>query len=300
MLSDEILEKYRTAGHIASEVRTSVPSIVTPGRPVIEICESIENMIRSRGAVPAFPCNVSVNEVAAHYSSPPGDQFTIPPHSLVKVDIGVSVEGYIADTATTVCLNTEYEGMVLAVEKALSQAIKTIRPNIKTTQVGEVIQKTITQYGFKPIWNLSGHQMRRYVVHTGKSIPNVARFTVSKIQEDEIYAVEPFLTLSHGSGEVRGTREAYIFRLQRTKRTRKSDIKRLQEFIQRKFRSMPFSQRWFSELGRKDDWLPTFNEMLRNRSISGYPPLVERKNLVVAQAEHTVIVTKEGCLVTTL
>jgi methionyl aminopeptidase len=300
LLSDEILEKYRAAGCIASEVRTHVPSIVTSGRPIIEICDSIENLIRSRGATPAFPCNVSVNEVAAHYSSPPGDQSTIPPDSLVKVDIGVSVEGYIADTATTVCLNPEYEGMVLAVEKALSQAIKTIRPNIKTTQVGEVIQKTITQYGFKPIWNLSGHQMRRYVVHTGKSIPNVARFTVSKIQEDEVYAVEPFLTFSHGSGEVRGTREAYIFRLQRAKRTRKSDVKHLQEFIQQEFQSLPFSQRWFSELGRKDDWLPAFNELLRNRSITGYPPLVERKNLIVAQAEHTVIVTNKGCLVTTL
>ncbi len=295
-----MLKNYLIAGRIASEVRTQTPSIVTSGRPIIEICEEVENLIRSRGAVPAFPCNVSVNEVAAHYSSPPEDQSTIPPKSLVKVDIGVSVNGYIADTATTVCLSTEYEGMVLAVEKALSHAIKAIRPNIKTTQVGDVIQKTIAQYGFKPIWNLSGHQMRRYVVHTGKSIPNVARFTVSKIQEDEVYAVEPFLTLPHGSGEVRGIREAYIFRLNRAKRTRKSEVQSLQEFIKQQFRSMPFSQRWFFELGRKEDWLPAFNELLRNRSITGYPPLVERNNQIVAQAEHTVIVTSEGCLVTTL
>lgn len=300
MLSDEILNNYKTAGRIASEVRSHVSSIVTSGRPVIEICDSIENLIRSRGATPAFPCNVSVNEVAAHYSSPPGDQFTIPPDSLVKVDIGVSVDGYIADTATTVCLNSEYEGMVLAVEKALSQAVKTIRPNIKTTQVGQVIQQTITQYGFKPIWNLSGHQMRRYIVHTGKSIPNVARFTVSRIQEDEVYAIEPFLTFSHGSGEVRGTREAHIFRLQRVKRTRNAKVKLLQEFIQQKFRSMPFSQRWFTEFGQQDEWLPAFNELLRNHSITGYPPLVERKNQIVAQAEHTVIVTEDGCLITTL
>jgi methionyl aminopeptidase len=299
LLSDEILKNYKTAGRIASEVRSQVASIVTSGKPVIEICESIERLIKSKGAAPAFPCNVSVNEVAAHYSSPPGDLFTIPPSSLVKVDIGVSVDGYIADTATTVCLNTEYEGMVLAVEKALSQAIKTIRPNIKTTQVGEVIQQTITQYGFKPIWNLSGHQMRRYVVHTGKSIPNVSRFTVSKIQEDEVYAVEPFLTCSHGSGEVRGTRDAYIFRLQRVKRTRNTKVKRLQDFIQQKFRSMPFSQRWFTDL-ELDEWLPAFNELVHNRSITGYPPLVERKNQIVAQAEHTVIVTEDGCLVTTL
>lgn len=298
MLSDEILNNYKTAGRIASEVRSHVSSIVTAGRPVIEICESVESLIRSRGGTPAFPCNVSVNEVAAHYSSPPGDQFTIPPGSLVKVDIGVSVDGYIADTAITVCLNTEYEGMVLAVEKALSQAIKTIRPNIKTTQVGKVIQQTISQYGFKPIWNLSGHQMRRYIVHTGKSIPNVARFTVSKIQEDEVYAIEPFLTFSHGSGEVRGTREAYIFRLQRARRAGNPQVRHLQEFIQQKFRSMPFSQRWFTEF-ELDDWLPAFNELLRNRSITGYPPLVERKNQIVAQAEHTVIITEDGCLVTT-
>ena len=102
ILSDDALEKYRIAGRIAREVREAMKSFVREGMQIIEVCERAETLIQDKGAQPAFPCNVSVNEVAAHYTSPPRDRSIIPKNSIVKIDVGAHIDGYIADTAVAI------------------------------------------------------------------------------------------------------------------------------------------------------------------------------------------------------
>ena len=108
-LPEEIVQKYRQAGRIAAEVREFMKRTVSEGMPIIDVCEKTEALVHQKGGKPAFPCNVSINELAAHYTSPPRDDKKVPPGSLAKIDIGVHVDGYIADTAVTVCFNREYE-----------------------------------------------------------------------------------------------------------------------------------------------------------------------------------------------
>ena len=299
-MSEDALRKYMKAGSIASKVRDKARHLVSEGRFIIDICTTVEKTIKKLGGKPAFPCNICVNDIAAHYSSPPEDKKKIPKDAVVKIDVGVHVDGYIADTATTVSLNSEYDAMVFAAEKALNNAIKVIQPNVKTTKVGEVIKKTVENYGFKPIWNLSGHQINRYVLHTGKSIPNVPRFSISKIKKGEVYAVEPFLTLSSGSGEVRGRNESYIFRCHKSKKTQNPTAMKLLRKIYNEFCSLPFSQRWLTGYLPPVDLNQVFTELVSKKILSAYPVLVEKNHKIVAQAEHTVIVTEKGNLVTTL
>jgi methionyl aminopeptidase len=263
------------------------------------MCEWIEEAIRVKGGTPAFPCNICVNEIAAHYSSPIRDASIVPESAIVKVDIGVHVDGYLADTATTVSLTPQCEALVYVINEALEQAIKVIRPGVKTNRIGEVIQKTIENHGFKPIWNLSGHQMYRYVLHSGKSIPNVQNFSIAKLKEGEIFAIEPFLTLASGRGEVQNGSESYIYRFQKERRINNSDAKKLQSRIKKDFKTLPFSKRWLIEQMPEGRFQSAFNELMRVKSITNYPVLVEISGKPVAQAEHTVIVTKDGCLVTT-
>ncbi len=272
---------------------------MTPGIPILEICERVERSIRRKGGQPAFPCNVCVNEVAAHYSSPPQDQRTVPPGALVKIDLGVHVDGYIADTATTVALNPEDEGMVYAIEKALTQVIDVIRPNVQTRWLGETAAKTIEQYGFKPIWNLTGHQMTRFVLHAGKSISSVPRFAMARLKLDEVFAVEPFLTRPSGAGEVQGVEEAYILHYHRSRHPRSSHAQELLQAIETNYRYFPFSSRWLTDVLPPDALASAIQELVANRSISAYPVLVEKARQAVAQAEHTLIVTETGCVVTT-
>ena len=183
MIDKDVLEKYRQAGEIAAEVREEMRRYVKEGMRIIEICEKAESLIEKKGGKPAFPCNISVNEIAAHYTSPPGDERIIPKGAVVKIDIGVHIDGYIADTATTVSFNPQYRELVKTAEEALNKGIEYVRAGASSSGFGALIQKTIVERGFKPISNLTGHSIGRYLIHSGKSLPNVPHLFGFKFKE---------------------------------------------------------------------------------------------------------------------
>ncbi len=295
----EALKKYRRAGKTVAEVREKAREIVYEGMPIVDLCEKVEALIREKGCKPAFPCNVSVNEVAAHYSSPPQDKRTIPEGALVKIDLGAHVDGYIADSAVTVCFNPEYENLVYAANRALEKAVETLRPGLSMPQFGSVIQSTIESYGLKPISNLTGHQIGRYLIHTGKSLPNVSHFSLKKINVGEVYGVEPFVTVPDAAGKVKGSSEAFIFRFVKHKSLRNPASKRLLNYISKNFRTLPFSERWLQGLMSRDNYKTAFSELLSTKSLTSYPVFVETSGKPVAQAEHTVLITEDGCTILT-
>jgi len=296
---EETFQKYQRAGKIAAEVREEVKRTLREGIPIIDVCENVESMIRKKGGKPAFPCNVSINEVAAHYTSPPGDSRTIPENSLVKVDIGVHLDGYIADTATTVCFDPEYENLVRTAEEALEKAVEIIRPGLSMSQFGSTIQKTIKTRGFKPVSNLTGHQIGRYLVHTQKPLPNVSHFSTTRVDEGEVYGVEPFITLPKAAGKVNSGSEAYIFRLWKHKSLKNPYAMQLLNYIRKNFRTLPFTERWLQRCIPQDRYKDAFSELLSSKSLMSYPVFTEASGKPVAQAEHTVLVVRDGCIVLT-
>jgi len=298
-LFSEIIQKHRQAGKIASEVRELMKRTVTEGMPLISICEKTEGLIHQKGGKPAFPCNVSVNEVAAHYTSPPNDKRAVPPRSLVKIDIGVHVDGYIADTAVTVCFNREYDNLVVAAEDALNTGVKTIRAGLFTSQFGSTIQRTIESHGLRPVANLTGHQVARYLIHAGRSLPNVSHISTNRVTANEVYAIEPFVTLKNAAGKVAGGKETYIFRFVKQRTLRNEYSKRLCGFITENFRTLPFAERWLLDVVPQDKHKAAFSELLSSKTLMAYPVFVEVSGKPVAQAEHSVLVTKDGCEVLT-
>jgi len=298
-IPEEILQKYQQAGKIAGEVREEARKTVREGMPIIDLCEKIESLIKKKGGKPAFPCNVSVNEIAAHYTSPPQDKRVIPENSLVKVDIGVHVDGYIADTAVTVCFNPEYEGLVRTAEEALERATEILRPGLSTSRFGSTIQKVIKTRGFKPISNLTGHLIGRYVIHAGKSLPNVFHVSTSKVNAGEIYGVEPFVTVAEAVGKVQSGKEAHIFRFSKPKSLRNPYAKQLLNYIKENFKTLPFTERWLQGCVPPSRHKDAFSELLSSKALMSYPVFVETSRKPVAQAEHTVLLVKDGCIVLT-
>ncbi len=296
---EEDLQKYRRAGKIAREVREEIKRTVKEGMPIIDVCEKVEELTRKKGGKPAFPCNVSVNEVAAHYTSPPKDKQTIPERSIVKVDIGVHVDGYIADTATSVCFDPEYVDMVSTAEEALEKAVELLRPGLSITRFGSAIQKTIKTRGFKPVSNLTGHLIRRYIIHAGKSLPNVLSLSASRIKEGEVYGVEPFVTVVDAAGRVENLREAHIFRYAKHKSLKDPYAKQILNYIRKNFLTLPFTERWLSRFSSSDGYKNAFSELLSSKAVVGYPVFVEASKKLVAQAEHTIMIVKDGCAVLT-
>ncbi len=296
---EEDFQKHRRAGKIAAEVREEVKRTLREGMPIIDICEKVESMIRSKGGKPAFPCNVSVNEIAAHYTSPPGDRREIPENSLVKVDIGVHMDGYIADTAVTVCFVPQYESLVRAAEEALEKAVEILRPGLSVSRFGSTIQKTIKVRGFKPISNLTGHLIGRYLIHAGKSLPNVSHLSIARVKEGEVYGVEPFTTLPKAAGKVKSGSEAHIFRISKHKSLKNPYAKQLLSHIRKNFRTLPFTERWLQGCVPRDRYKEAFSELLSSKSLMRYPVFAEASGKPVAQAEHTIMVVRDGCVVLT-
>jgi methionyl aminopeptidase len=296
---EETLKKFRQSGKILRETREEMKLFVKENMPIIEVCEKAENLIRSKGGKPAFPCNVSVNEVAAHYTSPPGDTRRIPEKSVVKVDIGVHVDGYVTDTAFTACFNPEHKRMAETAELALKTAVDNIHGDMAVGKIGGLIENAIKNRGFKPISNLTGHSVGRYLIHAGTSIPNVSQLSLTKVRAGDIFAIEPFVTLPDAEGRVEDGTEMTIFRFVKPKPLTSSYSKQLSKYIEKNFKTLPFAERWLKGVLPKEKHTEAFKELLKSKTLTSYPVFVEASGKPVTQAEHTVLITNEGCEVLT-
>lgn len=297
--NEEEIEKFKSAGKIVRETKAEMKRFVREGMPIIEVCEKAESLIREKGGKPAFPCNVSINEIAAHYTSPPNDHKIIPEKAIVKVDVGAHVDGYVADSEITICFDPEYASMDETAEQALETAVDSIHSEMFTSKLGSIIENAIKSRGFKPISNLTGHQVGRYLVHAGTSLPNVSHTSLSKIKLGNIYAVEPFVTLPNAAGRVENSEETTIFRFLRSGRLKNPYAKRLLKYIEESFRTLPFAERWLQGTIPREHYQEAFQELLSSRCLMSYPVFIEASRKPVAQAEHTLLITEDGCVVLT-
>ena len=267
----EELEKFRLSGKILRETREEMRTQVKENMPIIDVCEKVEGLICSKGGKPAFPCNVSINEVAAHYTSPPRDEAKIPEGCTVKVDLGVHVDGYVTDTAFTVSFNSEGRSMANTAEQALKTALENIHGEMALGKIGSLIEMSIKNRGFKPISNLTGHSVGRYLIHAGLSIPNVAQVSISKVKTGEVYAIEPFVTLPEAIGRVDDSPQVTIYRLLKTKSVKSESAKKLLKYIEANFRTLPFAERWLIGVVNNEQHKTAFKELLASKAVMGYP-----------------------------
>ncbi|AHC51747.1 methionine aminopeptidase [Sulfolobus acidocaldarius SUSAZ] len=289
---DEI-ELLRRAGKIASKARDFGAKMIKPGVKVIDVCNAVEKIIEEEGAKPAFPCNLSINVEAAHYSPIINDTKIIPENAVVKLDIGAHINGYITDTAVTVSLDPKYDKLVEASREALQAAIRTIRNGVDIGEIGRHIERTIKSYGFKPIRNLGGHLIRRYELHAGIFIPNVYGRGLGKIMEGNTYAIEPFAT--DGEGYVIEGKEVTIYSIKNLNtKSLTEEEKKFLTSIYEKVNMVPFSERWLSNMdGNPDKVREMLKILTRKGALRSYPVLLEAKKGTVAQFEHTVLVLKD-------
>ncbi|MCK5046064.1 MAG: type II methionyl aminopeptidase [Candidatus Heimdallarchaeota archaeon] len=293
------LEFYLKAGEIAIAVKKLLRSKVKVGASVLEICEAGEAKIKALGGLWAFPLNISINNVAAHYSAQPDDDLVIRKGDIVKVDCGVHIDGYIADTAFTVSFGTGHKDLIKASEEATKAAIDLIRPGISTDRIGNEIEDIIRSYDFRPIRELGGHQLDQNLLHGPIMIPNVKGTKGIKLEENQAYALETFAT--SGTGRLLRTEtKCYIFQLNPIPIPLRLDsAKRARKVILSNYSNFPFTTRWIA----KELTTPTAKIALRyladKAQIKRYPVLSDVKDSLVSQSEHTVFLTGNNRIVTT-
>ncbi|MFB6295980.1 MAG: type II methionyl aminopeptidase [Halobacteriales archaeon] len=290
-LTGEEYEKCREAGEILATVLEEASDRIEVGANLLDVAAFAEERTRELGGEVAFPTNISVDEEASHATPGRDDDETFG-EDLVCLDVGVHVDGYIADAATTVDLRGVPD-LVEASEAALDAALDAVEAGVHTGEVGAAIEDAIDEYGYNPIVNLSGHGLAHYDAHTDPNIPNRAVSSGVELEAGMVLAIEPFATT--GSGKVGEGAEEEIYELLDPKRVRNRRARQLQDTIEEDFGELPFAARWLDS--RRAEM--ALQNLKQADALRGYPVLKESDGELVSQAEHTVIVTEDGCEITT-
>ena len=291
-------QKILEAGKIASQIRQFAKTIVKKDVSLLEIAEKIEAKIIELKGKPAFPVNTSINEIAAHYTPSHDDETKA--SGLLKIDFGVHIDGFVADTAMSFDLENSEENkkLIEASQEALNKILKKIKPKITTSEIGKTIQETIESKGFIPIINLSGHSIEKYELHSGITIPNVIDSKNIELEEG-LYAIEPFATLSSAGGKVNDGKPSGIYSFIQRKPVRSPNARKILDFIEKEYSTLPFCSRWIIKRFGAASIL-ALRELENSGSLHQFNQLVESTKNKVSQAEHTILIEKGNVIVTTI
>lgn len=293
-----MLESFRKAGKIAGKVAQDSKMLINPGETLTDVAESVEKMIFESGAMPGFPCNISINDTAAHYTPEIGAEAVLGEKDIVKIDLGVVVDGCIGDMAYTVDLSGEQPKLLEASQEALNTAIASIKPGVTNGSIGALIEKEITSRGFKPIENLTGHKIEPFALHAGESIPNTSSNESYVFQEGDVFAIEPFAT--NGTGRVADSSQVEIFSVQAEGKLRMRASRELLNRLVQRYFTLPFAERWLiADFNSRLMLSAALKELLNSGCLHPYPVLKEVGKGLVGQFEHTVIIEHDGASVIT-
>ncbi len=295
-MTPQEIEKIKKAGAIASEARAYAKSIIKVEMPLLEIAEKIEAKIEELGGKPAFPVNLSMNDTAAHFTPDYNDETKA--SGLLKVDIGVHVDGFVADTALSIDLtkDNQHAKLIQASEEALASALKIANKDSTLHEIGNAIQSAIEKHKFTPVINLSGHSIEQYNLHSGLTIPNIANSSNVKLGEG-LFAIEPFATA--GEGTVYDSRNSGIYRLEQAKNIRDSNARKILNFIIENYNGLPFCSRWIVKKFSPRA-LISLSLLEQAGILHHFKQLVEKTHKPVSQSEHTILITAKETIVTTI
>jgi len=292
------IESYVKAGKIAKEIKKFARTLIKPGAKLIDIAESIDAKIFELGGGLAFPVNLSLNEIAAHYTPVPKDETVA--EGILKIDLGVAVDGYIADTAFSVDLTKdgEFEKMIELNKKILANVGNEIEVGVEIRKVGEVCQRTLEEWNkkndskFSIIKNLSGHSLGQNDIHAGLTISNYENDNKNVL--NGAFAIEPFVTT--GVGEIYEGQPGGIYVLQSDAPIRDRDARDVVKFIKENFLTLPFCLRWLVGNSKLSD---KFSEsklrfilsiLIKQGILYEYPMLIEKSKKPVSQFENTFVI----------
>jgi methionyl aminopeptidase len=297
-MSYNYIQDYIKAGNAVIAAKKLARKLVNPGESFLEIANKCEAEIIKNNCELSFPINMSLDEIAAHYSPPIDDQTKVPERGLLKIDIGAHYNGYIADSAFTINIDEDpkLQNYVEAAKDALEAAIEIFNPGTKLYELGEVIEQKINNWGLNPVKNLGGHELKQYNLHAGPFIPNYKDQMHNQVlKPGDAYACEPFST--SGAGRVENGDHAFIFRfLKKVKKNVSYEYLGYMTKIESSFKKLPFTPRWIEKtnLIPKSKIQRTIEFFLGKKILTKYPILVEVLKKPVAQEEHTIILDEKG------
>ena len=292
MLSDDQLAKLRKAGKVSAEARDIGTSMIEPGVKLFDVAQEVEGYIREHGCGLAFPCNISRNEIAAHYTPSCDDATVFEVGDVVKLDCGGELDGYVGDTAATVEVGSNrYADLVESSKRARNTVAEFIGKGTPLCDIGRAVEMSIHRDGFEPIVNLCGHQIEQYDLHAGFSVPNYDNGDPFQIQSGMTVAVEPFAT--NGVGEIKNGKPGNIVSIVRDRPIRDPKAREFFNYVKEEFKTFPFCAR-SCDLKLFPQAEHLIKVLVRQGVLMSYAQLVEVSGGIVSQHEYTFYIDANG------
>jgi len=282
MLKEDELRKLKTAGEVSGAARELGLSLCKPGKKLYDVAQEVEGYIRDHGCGLAFPCNISRNETAAHYTPSPTDQTVFEVGDVVKVDCGGFLDGFIGDTAGTVEVGSNaYKEIIESSKRARNTVAEFLGDGTPINEIGRAIEMSVKRDGFKVVENLCGHQIEQWDLHAGYSIPPYDGGDTTTIKAGQTCAVEPFVT--NGGGAVVNGKPGGIVIFARDRPIDDPKAEDFLRYIADEFHGLPFCAR-SCDFPNADKYVKM---LLRKGVLSSFAQLVEINGGIVTQHEWT-------------
>ena len=295
MLSSDDLEKLRKAGRVSGEARELGMSLVAEGVKLYDVAQEVEGYIRAHGCGLAFPCNISRNEMAAHYTPSCNDKSVFELGDVVKIDCGAELDGFVGDTAGTVEVGTKrYTELIESSKRARNTVAEFIGDGVTLGEIGRTVEMSMKRDGFVPIENLCGHQIDRYELHAEMSVPSYDSGSTELIKAGMTVAIEPFAT--DGKGYVRDGKFGNIVRIARDRPLSDPKSQEFLDYVKEEFHQFPFCARSCDF----PDAEKHVRNLMRHGVLAGFATLIEAGGGMVSQHEYTFYIDGKRGEVTTL
>lgn len=292
----KIIENYETAAKVHALCRQRARDFIQPGVKLLDIAEEIEGLTKKHGCGIAFPLNLSLNDVAAHYTPSENDSTCVEKGDVLKVDIGVHKNGYLVDAAITLdfAQTNETKNLVTATQAALEAGFRVVKEGVEVGMIGRAIENSLRSFGVDPVSNLSGHGIDAYTAHCSPSLPNVDTGETDTLENGYAYAMEPFASI-HGNGRISDAGTVEIFEVVgNSPNVRNTNARKLLDFCAETYEGLPFAERWLardldmSSFARKT----ALRELVKYGALEAHGVLKEKKGALVAQFETTMLINK--------
>lgn len=307
LTADQRYNEGLRAAEAHRRIRYKLHEILKPGVSLFQIIDSVEGSTRillrgEKNNGIGFPCGVSLNNCAAHFSLNPGDRdIVLKETDVLKIDFGAHVNGRIMDSAFTVCFDPRYEELLRASKAATERGLKIIGIDMPVCEIGREINEVFRSFEIelngvmvpiKAVSNLNGHSIEQFKIHGGFSIPPNNNGDNTRITEGYC-AIETFATTGRAYVEDCGTSSHFM--LNRTSNHAKiynAKNQAVLDIIKKEVGTLPFSPKHIDYFFK--DSLTSIKLLSLRKFLDSYPPLYDSDKSMVAQFEHTVYLTEAG------
>eukprot|EP00471_Norrisiella_sphaerica_P011281 CAMPEP_0184493620 /NCGR_PEP_ID=MMETSP0113_2-20130426/26520_1 /TAXON_ID=91329 /ORGANISM="Norrisiella sphaerica, Strain BC52" /LENGTH=388 /DNA_ID=CAMNT_0026878949 /DNA_START=89 /DNA_END=1255 /DNA_ORIENTATION=+ len=309
-----VVSKYKKAAEIANEAIKRVMAFAAAGKKIVDACQVGDDYINEEcGKIfnkvkpkvekgIGFPTCVSVNHIVGHFSPLSDDESKFAEGDMVKVDLGVHLDGYISVAAHTFIIGggpaTGKKADVLKAAHVASEcAIRLLKPGAKNGPLTKMFTKVAEEFGVNIVQGVLSHQLERNVIDGEKVI--ASKFDPenpdSKVEfefdQNEVYAID--IVMSSGDGKPKEFEQRMtVFKrdMDSTYQLKMKASRAVFSDIKERFTCFPFTMRAMDEKKGKFG----IRECITHGLVQGYPVLQEKEGEVVAHIKFTALLMASG------